>query len=131
MGEEIVPSNHEWTTALPEATLAEINQLIKPAKEARERSDAEPARLLVAEATRRSYHFDKDQGLYVEMVLTKGHGLIRVGWSGGVLFAKFSGPKVYSYPLGTEEQFRNLTNSPYPDRLWKGYSKKFKEAADA
>lgn len=82
-----------------------------------------------AEAKRRRYHACKEQGVYVEMKLTKGRNLIRVGWSGSVLFAEFgSGPKVYAYPGGTQEDFFKLQRSLYPDKLFTQYKTKWEAA---
>ena len=109
-----------WQEALGPASIAEMNRLIKPAVEARERGDAEPAKLLAAEAKRRGYVFQ--DGAYKDvppMVITKGRNLLRVGWRDGVLYATFtSGPKVYEYPGVPHEEYFKLTRSPFPDKLF-------------
>ena len=109
-----------WHEALSECDCAELNRLIKPAVEARERGDAEPAKLLAAEAKRRGYVFQ--DGAYKDvppMVITKGRNLLRVGWRDGVLYATFtSGPKIYEYPGVPHAEYFKLTRSPFPDKLF-------------
>lgn len=83
-----------------------------------------------SEAKRRHYHACKDQQCYVEMKITKGHGIIRVGWSRGVLFAQFSAPKVYGFKNAPQEDAFKLQRSIYPDRLFQQLKAKWqKEAA--
>lgn len=122
---EILAENENWRVLLadPESiSVHAVNQLLKPAVDARLRGNMEPARLLTAHAKRLGYVFSKDDGVYtapVEMKLTKGRVVIRVGWSQGVLHVEYaSGPKIYTFPNVPQEDYFKLLRSIYPDSLF-------------
>lgn len=129
--EEIDLENKNWRTLLGEEeseSVAAVNGLLQSAKDARDRGNPEPARLLAALAMRLGYHYAKSLGLYVEMKRMKGHSLIKGGWHEGTFYAVYgSGDKVYDYPGLSEDKFMKLCASPFPDRLWAGYRKQIKE----
>jgi len=118
----------EWESTIPQIeTLEDINLAVRLAKE-RSLSAAEK-HLIVQQAAKLGFEFDKAKGCYVEpipFVPTRGVNLIAVGWRDGVLRVKFAGKdkdhcgRHLNVP---EAEFDMLRNNGWPDRL---YSKRIK-----
>jgi hypothetical protein len=92
-------------------------------------------RMAIAEARKRNYAVEKidgdKTGRYIQapkplnMQLTKGHGIIRVDWMDGTLYAQFSNSdRIYEFERVPEQWFQNILRSPYPDALFAGYKKR-------
>ena len=98
-------------------------------------------RMAIAEARKRNYAVEKidgeKTGRYIQapkplnLQLTKGHGIIRVDWMDGTLYAMYSNSqKVYEFPKVPEQWFHNLLRSDHPDATWAAYRKRL-EAREA
>lgn len=99
-------------------TLADWNKYILPSMKTHG-----PVFLHMAatEARKRGYRADKIAGVYIEpvqMVLTKGRNVIKVGWSNDTLYTEFADGRTYSTLGVPKEEFFKLTRSPFPDKLY-------------
>ena len=126
------PQEAVWAASLAECdTLEDFNKYIVP--HMRTRGDVF-LKMAATEAKKRGYRADKQLGIYaapVEMKLTKGRVVIKVGWDAGVLYAEYQNGKTYSFPGWDEAEVQKIVANPYPDALFMKLKAKYEKIAAA